>query len=83
MSKDRLLELGHRQEQVDQRAFETHLPLSLGELTQEKVFILPQNVGSRDFGGVKIAGLLSHAFLNEYSWTIDFENRAFIFSQNE
>jgi hypothetical protein len=35
--------------------------------------------GSQGFGGVRIDGLISHAFLRRYVWTIDFEARQFRF----
>ncbi|MHC4153050.1 MAG: hypothetical protein ACYSSP_13280 [Planctomycetota bacterium] len=33
----------------------------------------------RSFGGVRIDGLISHAFLSKYSWTIDFDKHEYIF----
>ncbi|MGE0762919.1 MAG: retroviral-like aspartic protease family protein [Bdellovibrionales bacterium] len=34
-----------------------------------------------NFGGVEITGLIGHAFLNKYSWTIDFEKMSYTFRQ--
>lgn len=33
----------------------------------------------RNFGGVRIDGLISHAFLFKYSWTINFDKYEYIF----
>jgi len=60
--------------------FVSHLPLALGSLSQSKLLLLPGKVGDRDFGGVRIDGLLSHAFLKQYAWTLDFAERDYVFS---
>jgi hypothetical protein len=31
------------------------------------------------FGGVRIDGLLSHAFTQRYAWTLDFDRRVYSF----
>ena len=61
--------------------FESHLPLSLGPLTQSKLLFIPGKVGDTSYGGVRIDGLLSHAFLSQYAWTLDFDERRFTFSR--
>lgn len=38
-----------------------------------------EKISFSDFGGVKITGLIAHSFLNQYSWTIDFERMAYDF----
>jgi hypothetical protein len=32
----------------------------------------------RPFGGVRIDGLLGHAFLKNYTWTLDFDRRRYL-----
>jgi hypothetical protein len=36
--------------------------------------------GDQRFGGVRIDGLISHAFLKRYAWTIDFDARLYRFA---
>jgi hypothetical protein len=35
----------------------------------------------RTLAGVRVYGLIGHAFLKEYAWTIDFERRKYHFSK--
>jgi hypothetical protein len=62
------------------RHFQLNAPLKLGTLAQEDLHVVIMSVGSQDFGGVRIDGLLSHAFLKAYSWTIDFDSREYLFA---
>lgn len=59
--------------------FELPLPLSLGPLEQGGHLVLARDDGppARDLGGVRIDGLLSHAFLSRYAWTLDFDRRVY------
>ena len=60
--------------------FESDLPLALGALKQEGLLMLPRGkVGTGSFGGVRMHGLLSHAFLSRYAWTLDFGARTYVF----
>jgi hypothetical protein len=62
--------------------FEASLPISLGPLVQrDQFFATVQNPTWESFGGVRIDGLISHAFLKEYTWTLDFETHRYTFSQ--
>ncbi|MEE9279179.1 MAG: retropepsin-like aspartic protease, partial [Myxococcota bacterium] len=63
--------------------FELPLPLSLGPLEQTGLLVLARDEGSpaRDLGGIRIDGLLSHAFLKRYAWTLDFDRRVYRFHQ--
>ena len=62
--------------------FETTLPISLGPLEQrDQFYVTVENPTWDSFGGVRIDGLLSHAFLKEYTWTLDFESRRYLFSR--
>ena len=38
-----------------------------------------EKVPASSLGGVRIDGLLSHAFLKNYSWTLDFDKHRYIF----
>jgi len=59
--------------------FESPLPISLGPLEQENQFFLGSKT-TKGFGGVRIHGLLSHAFLKRYAWTLDFSQMRYIFA---
>jgi hypothetical protein len=63
-----------------QRHFASPLPVSLGPLEQrDQFFATVANPTWGSFGGVRIDGLLSHAFLKRYAWTIDFAARQYRF----
>jgi len=79
-SKERLLEWRIPEDEAAKNVIELPVPLSLGSLKQDNVLIVPGEVGTSPFGGVRMDGLLSHAFLKEYAWTLDFENREYVFS---
>lgn len=74
---------GFKQEEVEKRVFDSHLPLILGPLEQKGHLVLAGREEKDYWGkfeGVRIDGLLSHAFLKQYVWTIDFTERIYIFS---
>jgi len=79
-SRERLLEWGIPEDEVAKNVIQLPVPLSLGPLKQEGILVVPGKVGTSPFGGVRMDGLLSHAFLKEYAWTLDFENREYVFS---
>lgn len=54
--------------------------LSLGGLTQEGHIGVLNDACPKELGGVAIHGLLSHAYLSGYAWTIDFDRRIFTFT---
>jgi len=57
--------------------------LILGPLEQEGHLVLAGREEKDSWGKfeeVRIDGLLSHAFLKHYVWTIDFNERIYIFS---
>ncbi len=78
-SRDKFIGWGFDQNKLS-GPVESHLPLALGPLSQSKLMVLPGKVGDRDFGSVRIDGLLSHAFLKQYTWTLDFVERDYVFS---
>lgn len=71
---------GYDSEKVNSKWFKSHLPISLGSLVQEERYFTTADKPFGPYAGVKIHGLLSHAFLKKYSWTIDFTKRKYIFS---
>jgi hypothetical protein len=63
--------------------FATDGPVRLGSLSQGGQFVATtptRRVPWRSFGGVRIDGLLSHGFLNSYTWTLDFDRHEYTFS---
>ena len=62
--------------------FESELPVSLGPLEQtNQYFTTTPKTIAEDLGGVRIDGLISHAFLKEYVWTLDFDRMRYVFSR--
>ncbi len=81
-SREKLTSWGFDQSQLDEATFlPTEYPLSVKGLTQDNTLIwYDVNLEKdRNFGGVRIDGLISHAFLCKYSWTMDFDNYQYIF----
>lgn len=73
-------EWGLNPDEVRKGVFESPFPLSLGPLEQtDLLFLARDKVPYGLFGGIQIHGLLSHAFLKQYTWTLDFERRRYIF----
>lgn len=80
--KGSFLEWGFEDEKVQEGVFESDKALGLGPLEQTGLlFLTGDNVSWDSFGGVRIDGLLSHAFLQQYAWTLDFSNRKYIFTR--
>jgi len=60
--------------------FESPLAVSLGPLKQtDQFFATVASPSWASFGGVRIDGLLSHAFLSRYAWTLDFARQQYVF----
>lgn len=54
--------------------------IRLGGLAQCEHLVLVRERGIvSDMGGIRIDGLLSHAFVKQYAWTIDFDERRYLF----
>ncbi|MEW6745673.1 MAG: retropepsin-like aspartic protease [Planctomycetota bacterium] len=67
-------------ELVRKGVFESPVPLSLGPLQQTGLLFLAQGKPPvTSLGGVRIDGLLSHAFLRNTTWTLDFEKHRYLF----
>lgn len=63
--------------------FTTAGPIRLGALSQADHLVATTPTGKvpwRDFGGVRIDGLLSWGFLSAYTWTLDFDRHEYTFS---
>ncbi|MGF1582070.1 MAG: retropepsin-like aspartic protease [Gemmataceae bacterium] len=72
---------GVPKELLEKKVFELPLPLSLGTLKQEGLFVLNKKKAILStLGGVDIHGLISHTFLSRYTWTIDFDQRKYFFT---
>jgi hypothetical protein len=81
---DQYKEWGVDTESTTKVHFETSLPISLGPLEQRDQFYVTVEKPIVDsLGGVRIDGLLAHAFLKEYAWTLDFESHRYLFSQSQ
>ncbi|MHC4574461.1 MAG: retroviral-like aspartic protease family protein [Planctomycetota bacterium] len=81
-SKEKLLSWGFDGSKLEATAFlPTEFPLSVAGLVQHNTLVYYEGnlEEDRNFGGVRIDGLISHAFLSKYSWTIDFDKREYIF----
>lgn len=64
--------------------FTTPGPIRLGGLSQTDHLVATtptRRVPWRDFGGVRIDGLLSWGFLKAYAWTLDFDRHEYTFSR--
>ena len=60
--------------------FRSTVKVSLGPKAQPDLFVeAKERVPGSKLGGVRIHGLLSHAFLQRYTWTIDFANQKYHF----
>lgn len=59
--------------------FESPHRLSMGPLGEDRPLLVVGAAGDTEFGGVRIDGLISHAFLKRYVWTIDFDKREYRF----
>jgi len=71
---------GYDAEDVKRKWFKSRHSLALGSLKQEGHYFTTSELDFGPYEGVKIHGLLSHAFLKKYAWTIDFSKRRYIFS---
>jgi hypothetical protein len=79
-SKRKLREWEVPDAEIAKEYFETAGPLSLGPLQEDRPFVVVAAAGDTTFGGVRIDGLISHAFLKRYAWTIDFDSRHYLFT---
>jgi tetratricopeptide (TPR) repeat protein len=81
-SKKKLISWGFGESKLNNSTFfPTEYPLAVKNLVQKNTLIwYDVNLEEdRNFGGVRIDGLISHGFLSKYSWTIDFDKHKYIF----
>ncbi len=80
-SKRRFSEWGISGTDIRRGHFESPAPLTLGPLVEENPLMVVGAAGDQSFGGVRIDGLISHAFLKRFVWTIDFDTREYRFAR--
>jgi hypothetical protein len=81
-SRDLLLQWDFAPGVVEKDICESPFSISPGSLAQDGHLI---SVGEKSWGpfeDVRIDGLLGHAFLKRYAWTLDFSNFRYIFSRD-
>jgi predicted aspartyl protease len=79
-SKRRFNQWGISGLEIRRGYFESPAPLRLGPLVEERPLMVVGAAGDQRFGGVRIDGLISHAFLKRFVWTIDFDTREYRFA---
>jgi Aspartyl protease len=80
-SKRKFKEWGIPDAEIKRGFFESVQPLGLGSLGEDRPLFVTGAAGDTNFGGVRIDGLISHAFLRRYVWTIDFDTREYRFAE--
>jgi hypothetical protein len=81
-SKETLVKWGFKRSELENSTFfPTTDSLGISGLTQPNTLIwFDKNLEkNRSFGGVQIDGLISHAWLKNYTWTIDFDKMKYYF----
>jgi hypothetical protein len=74
--------LGYSQGDLARPVIELRGAIGLGDLHQDRPLIQhSDHYQPTSFGGIAVHGLISHAFLEHYVWTIDFKNRIYGFSR--
>lgn len=79
-SKRRCQQWGMPAADIGRGFFEWPGRLSLGSLDEDRPMVVVGAAGDQNFGGVRIDGLISHAFLKRYAWTIDFDTHQYRFA---
>jgi hypothetical protein len=81
-SREKLLHWGFDESSMKQtNFFQTEYSLEIGGLSQPNTLVWYDHNLTKDriFGGIRIDGLISHAWLKNYTWTIDFYNMEYTF----
>lgn len=74
--------LGYGEDKLARRFVALHGALALGSLRQEGLLAIHKaDYQPTSFGGVALHGMISHAFLEHYVWTIDFDTHTYGFSK--
>ncbi|MGE5806817.1 MAG: hypothetical protein ACM34M_13580, partial [Ignavibacteria bacterium] len=82
-SREKLLSWGFDKSKLDQtKFFPTEYSIEIAGLSQPNTLVwYDQNLHEdRKFGGIRIDGLVSHAWLKNYTWTINFGKMEYIFT---
>jgi hypothetical protein len=80
-STEILRSLGYSAAELSRPFVDLRGPLGLGSLSQDGLLAAHRaDYQPTSFGGVAIHGMISHAFLKRYVWTIDFKNHTYGFS---
>ncbi len=82
-SARRFKEWGISGADINRDVFESRDPLSLGSLREERPLFVVGAAGDTTFGGVRIDGLISHAFFKRHTWTIDFDRHEYRFASRD
>jgi hypothetical protein len=78
-STRQLRAMGITRRQLSAGVFEAQESLALGPLREDRPLVVVGAAGDQAFGGMRIDGLISHAFLKRFAWTIDFDSRQYMF----
>lgn len=80
-SKRKFKTWGIQDAEIQRGFFESPHPLTLGSVREDRPLMVVGAAGDTQFGGVRIDGVISHAFLKRYVWTIDFDAREYRFAE--
>jgi len=86
VSKESLIKWGFDKSKLTESGFLlTKYTLEVGGLSQPNTLVWYDHKLEKDrnFGGIRIDGLISHAWFKNYSWTIDFDKHGFIFGTKQ
>jgi len=85
-SGESLIQLGYTEDDVKQAPLIDDYTLEIGGSLKQTHKVMHRS-GKMDkinyWSGIRIDGLISHAFLSKYSWTIDFDSFEYTFGINE
>jgi hypothetical protein len=77
-----LKSMGYSETELSRPFVDLHGALALGSLSQDGLLAVHiADYQPISFGGVAISGMIAHAFLDRYAWTLDFENHLYGFSR--
>jgi hypothetical protein len=80
-STEILKSMGYSETELSRSFVDLHGTLALGSLSQDGLLAVHiADYQPTSFGGVAISGMIAHAFLERYVWTLDFENHVYGFS---
>jgi hypothetical protein len=79
-SKRRFRQWGIPGADIRRGYFESSSPLRLGPLLEDRPLMVVGAAGEQSFGGIRIDGVISHAFLKRFVWTLDFDTREYRFA---